>query len=61
MNREWIFSGIGVSILIFLIRLLRRKRNALSQDVIITHGPQSPGKVGRDYKVTIHEKENPKN
>lgn len=58
-NLEWIFSGIGVFVLGLAIAIIRRilhRRKTSDGDVIVTHGNQSPGKVGGNYKVETHEK-----
>ena len=55
-NKEWIFSGIGVLVIGTIVSLIwRSKRHAPQGDQIVTHGDQSPGKVGGDYKATKHE------
>lgn len=55
-NREWVFSGIGVVVLGWYIRLFLSRRKAPGGDVIVTHGNQSPGKVEGNYAVETHER-----
>ena len=55
-NLEWIFSGIGVSILGLLINVFRKRRSN-KRIQIKTSGKQSPGIVKGDYNVNSYEKD----
>lgn len=63
-NYEWIFSGIGVVVLGLIFKKAfsrkRKKTSSVTGDQICTTGDFSPAKVGRDYKVTIHQAEKAK-
>jgi len=51
LNREWIFSGIGIFILGLVIALLQRRKKSSAGDIIVTHGNQSPSYVTGDFTV----------
>ncbi len=55
INKEWIFSGIGVLIISLIISFFRYRKKKTSGDTIETLGNQSPGKVYGNYKVEIHD------
>ena len=55
-NKEWVFSGAGVFLLGLLLTVYRLKKKTPNGDKIVTHGDQSPGKVGGNYQVRINDK-----
>lgn len=66
---EWIFSGIGVYFISGIVAFIgfiafrkwrKKMTNKEKNDIIITHGNQSPGKVGGNYEVNINEQKKSK-
>ncbi|MEK3821359.1 hypothetical protein MKY20_20000 [Cytobacillus sp. FSL W8-0315] len=56
-NREWIFSGIGVSVFGILGYLIKRKTNKDKTSQTITSGDNSHNiQGGNDVTVTIGDK-----
>jgi len=54
-NQEWIFSGIGVSITIFVLSIFLKKNNGINQKAKSGNNSQIT-QVGHDY--TIKNKDN---
>jgi hypothetical protein len=55
-NVDWIFSGIGVIILGYVVNIFFSKKKEIKNKKIVTHGDMSPGNVEGDYKIHVTNK-----
>jgi len=55
-NKEWLFSGAGLAILIWIYRLIIKKNKALFSQKIRAGASSANVQAGRDINIAIKKK-----